>query len=128
MSNNTITTRSAILREAIAILEASARPLHYKELAQLISWSPDPGARTSKENSVYFYCYEDDQDGERIKFLRRGVFGLKGRKYTDEQIRSAVPVRKGRSSQESDKQVAYVPAELTEEQKALLKSMGILLG
>lgn len=124
--NNTLTTRSAILREALSILENSSRPLHYKELSKLITWEPDPGARTAKENSVYFYLYEDALENGRVKFLRRGCFGLRSRKYTDEQIKAAVPARK--SSGREQQQVVIEPAKLTEAQIAMLKSMGILEG
>ncbi len=122
--NNTLSTRSAILREALSILEASARPLHYKELSKLITWEPDPGARTEKANSVYFYLYEDDQERGRVVFLRRGCFGLRSRKYTDEQIKAAVPARK--SNGREREQMVIEPTKLTPEQVAMLKSMGIL--
>jgi hypothetical protein len=124
VETKTISTRAQIISETLAVLEASSRPLHFKEIAKVISWKPEPGARTLPENSVYFYCYEDDQDGGKIKFLRRGIFGLRSRKYTNEQIQAAIPTRASKPGQGKD--VVIVPATLTDEQRKMLESMGIL--
>jgi hypothetical protein len=132
LPSDKVNTRIAILQATVNILGAVDVPMHYTRLTAAIAdqWSPAAGAKTKADYTVYSTLYENAQETTpSVVFLRSGVFGLKGKSYTAEQIKSAVPPRAARAgSRTADgRAVVVVPTTLTDEQKAALAAMGILL-
>lgn len=125
-------TREAIVTAAVDVLNSLDTPLHYDALTEAIKdrWAPEPGAKTKASFTVYSYCYQDSLEAEaKIVFLKRGVFGLKGKTYTAEQIGAQVPARRNapKLAVPAGHQVAFIPENLTEKQREAIAKLGIQL-